>query len=281
MIPNILMNAICYNIPVSLIAAYPEQKIIIRADDAADIVANVTDKDLARISFIKLLSLNGEIDSLIPWGHGIPVELVVSDPCRDLPLLYRYPSLLAGHPVRVSVPLVAGIGNVVKLAVALNFEVKLEGGQPDEGVLDELQWIAHFYLHQSRVSEPVEFFHSLFLAFYRLQPINLWTLQEEDSSLVRHITDKGRVMMPGRLAGMEAREDFSAFILEMQKGLAAEKGECVDCEFLKYCQGYFKWPRREYRCDGVKALMSTLRSAGEELRADIASFHSSGKNGFT
>jgi len=275
------MNTINYNIPVSLIAAFAERKIIIRAEDARDIVANVTDNDLVRISFIKLLVLNGELDSLIPWGHGIPVELVVSDPYRDLPLLYRYTPLLAGHPVRVSVPLVAGIGNVVKLAVALNFAVKLEGGQPDELMLEELRWIAHLYLHQSRVSEPIEFFHSLFLAFYRRDPINLWTLQEEDSSLVRYITDAGKEMMPGRLAGLEVNEDFPTFMRQIQKGLAAETSECLDCEFLKYCQGYFKWPMRAYCCQGVKALMNTLRSAGEELRADVASFHSLEKDGLT
>jgi hypothetical protein len=271
------MNDITYNIPVSLIAGFRERKMIIRADDATDIVENVTDQDLGRIAFIKLLSLKGELGSLINWGQGIPVELVVSDIYRDLPLLYRYTPLLASHPTRVSVPLVAGCDKLVKLAVSLDFAVKLEGGQPDESLLDELQRIAHFYLHQSMVSEPIEFFHSLFLAFYRLDPINLWTLQEEDPSLARYITDRGKAMMPGRLAGVEVNEDFSTFLLEMQKGPFAEKGECAECEFLMHCQGYFKWPRKEYSCHGVKALMKTLRSAAEELRADIASFHSPGK----
>lgn len=271
------MNDISYNIPVSLIAGFRERKMIIRADDATDIVESVTDQDFGCISFIKLLSLKGEIDSIINWGQGIPVELVVSDPCRDLPLLYRYTPLLASHPIRVSVPLSAGCGNVVKLAVSLDFAVKLEGGQPDESLLNELQRIAHFYLHQSMVSEPIEFFHSLFLAFHRLDTANLWILQEEDPSLIRYITDEGKAMMPGRLAGMEVNEDFSAFILEIQKGPFTEKGECAECEFLMHCQGYFKWPRKEYCCYGVKALMNTLRSAAEELRADIASYNSPGK----
>jgi hypothetical protein len=279
LIPNNLMKAISYDIPVSLIAAFPKRKLIIRAEDEADIIANVTGKDLERISFIKLLALNGEIGSLILWGHGIPVELVVSDPCRDLPLLYRYAPLLAGRPVRVSVPLVAGIGNVVKLAGALNFAVKLEGGQPDALALEELHRIAHFYLHQSMVSEPIEFIHSLFLSFYRRDPVTLWNIQEEDSAFTRYINERGEETMPGRLAGMDVNEDFSTFIQEILKGLAAEKGECIECEFLMCCQGYFKWPRSEYCCDGVKALMSTLRSAAEELRADIASLQSSEKDG--
>jgi hypothetical protein len=267
-------NTISYNIPASLVAAFRGRKVIVRSPGEAEIVQNITDGDLENVSFIKLLSLNGEIGALMGWGQGIPVDLVVSDPCRDLPLLYRYAPLLAVHPVRVSVPLVPGFGNVVKLAVSLNFAVKVEGGQPDESLTDEMQRTARFYLHQTAVSEPVEFFHSLFLAFFHRDPVTLWTIQGEDPSLNRFITDRGEETMPGRLAGVEASRGFSAFLHELRDGLATEKGECAGCEFLMQCMGYFKWPRREYRCHTVKALMLTLRSAAEELRADMASLPS-------
>lgn len=275
------MKAITYNIPASLIAGFGERKMIVRAHDPAEIVKNIADEDLEGISFVKLLSLNGKLDSLMGWRNAIPVELVVSDTYRDLPLLYRYTPLLTDHPIRVSVPLVPGFGNVVKLAVSLNFAVKLEGGQPDESLLDEMHRIALFYLHQPLVSEPIEFFHSLFLAFHHRTPITLWTIQEEDPSLVRYITDGGKEKMPGRLAGLEVYENFSTLMQEMKQGPATKKGECAGCEFLMHCQGYFKWPQREYRCDGVKALLHTLRSAAEELRTDIASFYSPGEGGRT
>ena len=115
-----------------------------------------------------------------------------------------------------------------------------------------MQRMALLYLHQSTVSEPIEFFHSLFLAFYHRDPVTLWTIQEEDPSLVRYITDTGEETMPGRLAGMGVPADFSAFVQEMQRGPAGEEGECAGCEFRLQCQGYFKWPLREYRCDGVQ-----------------------------
>ena len=77
--------------------------------------------------------------------------------------------------------------------------------------------------------------------------------------------------MAGRLAGVAVNKYLITFTQEIQKGPFAEKGECLKCDFLTHCQGYFKWPRREYRCDGVKSLMHTLQNAAEELRADIAS----------
>lgn len=273
------MHAITYDIPVSLIADFGRRRKIVRSHDPTEIVENVGNEDL--VSFVKLLSLNGKIDSLMGWGNAIPVELVVSDTCRDLPLLYRYAPLLADHPVRVSVPLAPGFGKVVRLAISLNFAVKLEGGQPDAPLLDELQRIASFYLHQTTVSEPIEFFHSLFLAFYHQEPITLWTIQEEDPSQVRYITDTGEETMPGRLAGMKVPWDFSTFLQDIRKGPPGEGGECAGCEFLRHCLGYFKWPLRAYRCDGVKALLRTLQGAAEELRTDIASFHAPGGGGRT
>lgn len=270
------MNAMTYNIPASLVEAFRGRKIIVRSHDPAEIVERLSDGDLGDIAFIKLVSLNGEIDSLMAWGKGIPVDLVVSDTYRDLPLLYRFAPLLASHPIRVSVHLAPGFGKVVKLAVSLNFTVKVEGGQPEEPLSDEMQLNAHFYLHQSTVSQPIEFFHSLFLAFYHRDPVTLWTIQEEDPSLFRYITDWGEETMPGRLAGVAVDQGFSVFVQELRDGIATEKLECAGCEFLMHCLGYFKWPRREYRCDAVKALMHTLRSAAQELRADIASFQSPG-----
>jgi hypothetical protein len=274
-------NPLTYDSPASLVAAYRGRTMIIRSPDPAAIVAGVTAEDLETVSYIKLLSLEGDVECLMNWGHTIPVDLVVADPCRDLPLLYRYAPLCASHPIRVSVPLAPGFGNVVKLAVSLNFAVKIDGGQPDESLVTDLQRLARFYLHQSTVSEPIEFFHSLFLALYHHDPVTLWTIQEEDPSLIRYITDQGEETLPGRLAGVALNQRFSMFVQELQDGVAGETGECVNCDFLRQCQGYFKWPRREYRCDGVKALLQILKSAAEELRADIASFPAPGDSGRT
>jgi len=244
--------------------------MIVRLHDPSEIVQNVTDGDHGDISYIRLLSLTGEIDVLMGWGYGIPVDLVVSDPCRDLPFLYRYAPVLEVHPIRVSVPLVPGFGKVVKLAISLGFAVKVEGGQPEESLSAELQQISRFYLHHSTVSEPVEFFHILFLACYHQDPLTLWIIQEEDPSLIRSITDRGEETLPGRLAGEGDIQGLAAFLQALRDGTAVEPGECAGCVFLRQCLGYFKWPRKEYRCDVVKELLHTLYSAAEELRADMA-----------
>jgi len=270
-------DSIIYNIPARLVPVFRGRKMIVRSHDPSEIVRNVTDGERGDISFVRVLSLTGEIDVMMGWGYGIPVELVVSHPCRDLPLLYRYAPLLEVHPIRVSVPLEPGFGKVVKLAVSLGFAVKVEGGQPEESLAAELQRIARFYLHQSTVSEPIEFFHSLFLAFYHQDPLSLWMIQEEDPSLIRFITDQGEETLPGRLAGEGDIQGLAAFLQALRDGTAVEAAECAGCVFLRQCLGYFKWPRKEYRCDVVKELLHTLYSAAEELRADMASLDASGE----
>ncbi len=269
-----MKDCITYNIPVSLIDAYRGRKIIVRTHDPSEITKRISDAVPDGLSYIRILSHDGMIDDLKDWVPGIPIDLVVRNPSEDLPLLYRYAPLLSAHPLRVSVPLVPEFGAVVKLAASLNFPVKVEGGQPDQALTDEMLRIAHYYLHRTTVTEPIEFFHSLFLAFYQQDTVTLWNIQEEDPSLFRHITDQGEETMVARLAGMEEDLGISTSMHRIGDGHAADKSGCTGCEFLTNCSGYFKWPLREYCCDGVKVIMQTLREAADELRRDVAWYNS-------
>lgn len=269
------MNSIpTYNIPINLADAYRGRKTVIRAADPSDIAKTFPGAVPDGLCYFRILSLDGHIDDLKNWGPGIPLDLAIRDPQEDLPLLYRYAPLTSTHPVRVSVPLEPGFGAVVKLAVSLNFAVKVECGQPDQALTDEMLLMAEYYLHRTTVTEPIEFFHSLFLALYHRTPVTLWTIQEEDPFLFRYVTDQGEETMTGRLAGLETGRGGAPVAENLCRGPVIETGECAGCQFVMNCRGYFKWPRREYRCDGVKSVMGTLREAAEELRRDVASFQS-------
>jgi hypothetical protein len=52
----------------------------------------------------------------------------------------------------------------------------------------------------------------------------------------------------------------------------------VDCPFFAYCGGYFKWPRRDYDCAGVKRLFDTLQTAATEVRQALADFDAGQNN---
>jgi hypothetical protein len=163
---------------------------------------------------------------------------------------------------------------VVKLALSLDFAVKLELSQPEPAAMEELLQVAGLYLHQSTVSQPVEYIHSMFLSFYHGDPVTLWTVQEEDPALVRYVTDQGAETLSPRFAGVDLKYGVASFIQAFTEELLSDKQECSDCGFFEHCRGYFKWPKKDYRCDGVKILFQGLKEAAAELRKDLASFPS-------
>jgi hypothetical protein len=271
------MDSLVYNIPASMIGAYRGRTVIVRSHDPAEVVGALSAEELTSVAYVQVLSVRSELEPLMHWGQGIPVDLVVQDPNVDLPLLYQCAPLLDRHAVRLTIPVVPGFSRVVKLAVALNFAVKLEVSQPAPPLLDELSQVAHSYLHQATVAQPIEFFHSLFLAFYRGDPVTLWSIQEEDPLHDRYITDEGEETLSRRFADSDLKGDLTTFVTRFTESLLAEKAECIGCEVLAHCSGYFKWPDREYRCDVVRTLFRTLKSAAEELRGDLAAFTSNGQ----
>ncbi|NJM12352.1 MAG: hypothetical protein HC889_11130 [Synechococcaceae cyanobacterium SM1_2_3] len=190
----------------------------------------------------------------------------MTDPATEFPLLYQHVNLLDNHPVWVAIPVRAGFGKAVKVAIALHFAVRLEIGQPEPALIEELSEMALFYLRQPTVAQPVEFFHSTLLGFYHNDPAPLWVVLDDDPLAQRYVGDDGTQDLPGRLAGVEIAVDLAE---EIEKLLTASE-ECQSCEFLSSCGGYFKWPQRDYECAGVKRLFGELRDAAAELRSDLA-----------
>lgn len=263
-------DILVYSIPVALWETYRGRRVIVRTHDPALLVDRLAGEDLEKLSYIQILDLRSDFRPLMLWKESIPLDVVVKDPGIDLSLLYEWSPLPAKSPVRVTIPVTPGFGKAVKLATSLSFSVKLEVMQPDASLVDELFEVTRMYLHQTTVSEPIEFLHSTFLSFFREKSETLWVIQEEHPDLVRYVTVEGNEALSRRLKGL--RGEVSGIFGDLNHLLVDEGGECFWCEFLENCSGYFKWPRREYPCDGMKVIFRILREAAEELRRDIVSF---------
>ena len=265
------MRTVVYNIPVQLVPEYRGRAVLVRAQDLTELVQALPDGDLEKLVGVQLLSLTADVDALADWGYGVPVDLVMLSPATEFTLLYRHAKLLDKHPVRVSIPALPELFKAVKVATALGFTVKLDVGQPDPAAVEAMQLVLDFYLHHTSVSQPVEFFHTSLLSFYHQAPTTLWDVQEEDPAEVRYVTDDGRVTIARRLVDTCVAGDLRSFVADLQQELLAQQGECGECEFFTHCGGYFKWPRKDYSCSGVKTLFRTLRDASETLRHDLNS----------
>ena len=265
-------NPVVYNIPVGMVEEYHGRSVIVRSDQASELVARVPEAYLKDLACVQLLSLDDEVEDLIHWGELVPVDIVMRDPA-EFPKLYRYSDLLENHPVRVSIPAVPGCSKAVKLAVSLNFAVKLViSQQPDQALIEELAQVLDLYLHRPNVAQPVEYFHSTFLSFFHGESATLWSIEEEDPTFIRYVTDEGKETISPRLEGISFGARGDSVVADYQRALLAEKGECDGCEFWDICGGYFKWPDKQYHCDGVKSLFRTLKEAAGELQRELKSF---------
>lgn len=267
-----MSNTLVYNIPGTEIDAYRGCNVIVRSSVPAEIVYCLSRADPTAIRFIQLLSPPADCMFLESSGEDLPVEIVLKDPASEYMQLYNFARLLDAHPVRVAVPVLPGFSKAAKLAVSLNFAVKLEVGQPDPPLIEELRSVLDLYLHRSNVRQPIEFFQTMLLSFYRSEPVSLWEVAEEDPALVRYITDDGEETISKRFAGANLAGGLTDFVSRYSEELLSEKRECHDCEFFNRCRGYFKWPDKTYNCDGVRKLFRTLESAANELKHDLASY---------
>jgi len=262
------MTEVVYNIPVSLFSSYVGRKVILRSYDPVEMVMSLTDCDIENVVAIQLLSMTGNVDVLSNWGYGIPIDLLMAHPQTDFPFLYRYAKLLDRHPLRVCIPVVNGFSKAVKVATSLKLFVKLEIGQPDPSLIDEIHRVLNFYIHNPSVALPIEYFHSTFLAMYHSEQSSLWDVQEENPATIRYVTEDGREHI-ARLGSARVEGDLDTFVADLQSEMLSEKAECCDCRYFRHCGSYFKWPRKTYRCTGVKSLFCTLDEAAQEMQGEI------------
>lgn len=268
-------DSITYNVPVGLVEAYKGRSLIVRASHPSEIIRGIPADLFADISYVQLLSAGAEVDDLVHWGVGVPVDIVMRSPLSEFTQLYRYAKLLENHPVRISIPTMDGFSRAARLALALNFAVKLELAEPPGWYqIDELHEVLSLYLYRPTVSQPVEFFHTLFLSFYREEPATLWRIQEEDPGRFRYVRDDGEEANPRSAthAGAARAGEPGAGTAEYRRELLVEGWECLGCEFFAHCGGYFKWPARTYDCAGVKTLFGVLKEAAGELRGDVETY---------
>ena len=260
---------VIYSVPARLVHAYPG-RIAVRVDAADEAVARLSEADLGRVASVQIRSPTAGRE-LRRWGRGVPVDLVMAQPSVDYPSLYEYAELGRDHPLRVSMPTEPGFLRAVRLAVSLNIAVKLEVGQPGPAEIEEMARVVDLYLHQTTTSQPIEYFHSVLMAlFHGGAPTTLWAIQEEDPALHRHVDDSGNEVMrrwPTRENPQAAGDGPAA--LPRQR-LVAEGWECSRCDHLEVCRGFFKYPAKDYSCDGVKSIFEGLAEAAQELRDDLA-----------
>ncbi len=248
-----------FSIPAAGYEGFPHRPVILRTADPARLRALLGPDAPADVAFIQVTRLTQDVAVLADWGAGLALDLVMVDPVAELPLLYRCTGLLDNHPLRVSVPFRSGLAPAVKLALSLGFDVRLQGHQRTPEAVTEARAALDAYLRNPTVPHAVEPFQSLLLSCLHATPVALWSVMERDPAAVCVIDEAGEVA-PG---------DAPAAVRAFRGALLAAGCECSDCPWIKRCDSYFKWPRRDYNCTDIKVPFDGIQQAADALRADI------------
>jgi hypothetical protein len=192
-------DGLVYNIPAKLIENYRGHEVILRSSSPGEIAYSLWQSDPLVVRFIQLLAPFDDTSVLERSVEELPIEIVLED-LNQFELLYDFTNLLDSHPLRVTIPVARGFSKAVKLAVSLDYAVKLQVGQPEKFLRLELESVRDVYLRRNYVRQPIEFFQSLLLSFYREEKISLWEVAEENSTQIRYITDDGRETIAPRFA---------------------------------------------------------------------------------
>lgn len=258
-----------YNVPVAMMNSYSNGELIVRSRHPRELVEAVCQVDENRLFRVDLVELTEDAGALTDLPASLPVGIVMGDKFEDLGALYAFQDLAANRPVIMELSVTPGFNKAVKAAVSLGFGVRLQGGQPDESLVEELKSALEFYLHHTMVDQPIEFFHGLLIAFYDESPRTMWHIQFEDPSVDRYVTDEGALVLSDRLRSMPMPDGECTFLDDLKLELLTERGECSTCPFFVNCAGYFKVPERSYSCKHVKELLGMIKDAAKQLRIEF------------
>ena len=143
------------SVPVRRACKHPTGPLVLRVGRAEEAVLAGTVPP-GRIAWIETTVALAATE----WPTESGLDLVLTDPARDAPLLYDVARLRHQRPLRVTIECVPGVATAARIAMALQVPVRLPMQQPTEATVAELAAVLDGYLHDPRATAPVEFFHS-------------------------------------------------------------------------------------------------------------------------
>ena len=217
-----------------------------------------------------------QVENLLPepeaWAAAariqseVALDVVMSDPAVEFPLLYRLVDVRTVRDVRVTIPVRKGFLKALRLAASLQLPGRLLPGQPDQETLAELREALGFYLHDPMVEAPVEFLHTTLGWCRGVSGADLWVTLEQDPAVFQHLDASGVPVLPADRAGVTA----AGFVDDHLRRLGHEKAECVSCRWLDFCRGYFKLPEPGYSCAGIVHVFDSINRSAREMDSELA-----------
>jgi len=228
-------------------ASCPGEALVVRVADA-DGLACLEALPVERVAWVEVpldLAERPELDRF-------SVDVLLADPASEAPLLYALARARSPFLPRLSIPAAPGLAEAAAIGMALGFPLRLLPVQPAPEQVADLERTLERYLHDSKVSEPVEPFHSALVERIHGEASTLWEAVERDPASFRREPP---------FPGLEEPEAVASRL----RGLA----ECQGCPARRWCAGWFKWPDPSYDCAPARRLLGALDEAAQQLFDDL------------
>jgi hypothetical protein len=273
------------SIPARLSVDIDSPNLAIRSESCEDIaIACKTFGE--RVKGVELEGLAEDLHSLSSLPLGLPV-LIKLHP-RDASHLYTNAWLADRFALEALMDIDKGLLKGVKTAasamvpVTLNLEELSDAG--------ELMSVLNYYLHDTHLQVPVEFFHSMLSAYLRGTTAALTDIYSESPTEYLYVDRSGRVTASERLAragrffgtvsgGLKIDEKSQLYrdLLDRKKHLVLSGSKCVSCERFDLCKGYLRFVDANFDCDPFLEVFGEIKAKAKEIADDLAKAEKAGE----
>ncbi|MGB6063737.1 MAG: hypothetical protein WBG50_02950 [Desulfomonilaceae bacterium] len=261
-----------------LAAEVDSPEIVLRSEICEDIVnAYKTLGD--RVKGVELEGPGGNLHSLSALPLQLPIRLKLHP--KDAPKLYTNTWLVDRFSLEALMDVDKGLLQGVKIAASAMVPVTMNLEELSD--TSELLPVLNYYLHDTHVQIPVDFFHSMISACLRGNVLALPKLYPESPAEFLYVDELGRVTASARLAragkffgkasgGLQIDEESDLYkqLGNRKRDLVLSGSKCVSCETFDLCEGYLRFVDTNFDCEPFIEVFNSIKANAREIADDLA-----------
>lgn len=273
-----MLNDLILNVPAALPDPPASCRLVVRSATCSEIA--VACRQLGeRVIGVELEGPAGDIASLFKLPIGLPLVWKLHP--DDTPLVYSHTWLSDRFSLAVLVDTDKGLLSGLKIVTSATVPAIINVNVLSDP--SELMSSLHYYLHDTHLQVPLEFFHSLFLAKIGYRTASLTDVYPETPDKFLYLDESGRVTASSRLAraGMffgtmqgglrlETESELYKKLLDLKRHLFISGSPCVSCESFEMCGGYLRLIDVTYDCTPFLEVFMEIRAKAKELSEDLS-----------
>ncbi|MCL4540484.1 MAG: hypothetical protein M1378_12950 [Bacteroidetes bacterium] len=254
------------------------ENLVVRSESCEEIVAAYKTLD-ERIKEVELEGLGEDLHSLSALPLGLPVRIKLHP--EDAPNLYTNTWLSDRFSLEALMDVDKGILQGVKIATSAMVPVTVNLEELNDA--GELMSVLNYYLHDTHLQVPVDFFHSMISAYLQGTTLALPDLYTESPAHFLYVDELGKVSASARLAragrflgtfsdSLQIDEESQLYkdLLDRKKNLVLSGSKCVSCERFDLCEGYLRFVDANFDCGPFLEVFNEIKAKVKEIADDLA-----------